>query len=160
MNGLPHFGHINYDHVCAACQFGKQTRLPFPKRGRVTYNPLEIVHADVWGPCQNTSIGGCQYYITFIDNFTRMTWVYFMKHKSEALEKFIEFKQLAEKEFNSYIKCLRSDSGGEYLSLAFDNYLQQNGIQRQLTCSYTPQQNGVAERKNRIIAEIARAFMN
>ena len=136
VNGLSHFGHINFDHVCAACQFGKQTRLQFPKRGELLTSLWKLCIQMCGGPCQNTLLGGCPYYITFVDDFTRMTWVYFLKHKSEALEKFIEFKQLVKTELNVYIKFLRShSSGGEHLSLAFDNYLQQNRIQRQLTSS-------------------------
>ncbi|MCO5608238.1 hypothetical protein L7F22_062444 [Adiantum nelumboides] len=89
-----------------------------------------------------------------------MTWVYFLKAKSEAFEVFLEFKVMVEKENGCHIKCLRTDGGGEYMSHTFDDYLREQDIRRQITCGYTPQQNGVAERKNRVIAEIARAMMN
>ncbi|MCO5567568.1 hypothetical protein L7F22_021262 [Adiantum nelumboides] len=94
------------------------------------------------------------------DDYRRMTWVCFLKAKLEAFEVFLEFKVMVEKENGCHIKCLCTDGGGEYMSHSFDDYLREQGIRRQITCRYTPQQNGVAERKNRVIAEIARAMMN
>ncbi|MCO5612585.1 hypothetical protein L7F22_066853 [Adiantum nelumboides] len=138
----------------------KQSCLPFPKRGRISRSPLEIVHSDIWGPCDHAMPNGCRYFVTFIDDYSRMTWVYFLKAKSEAFEVFLEFKVMVEKENGCHIKCLRTDGGGEYMSHSFDDYLCEQGIRRQITCRYTPQQNGVAERKNRVIAEFARAMMN
>ena len=82
-----------------------------------------------------------------------------MKEKSEVFTHFQNFKALVEKQTGNYIQCLRSDGGGEYISNEFTNFLKKHGIQRQFSCRYTPQQNGVAERKNRHIAEVARAFM-
>ncbi|MCO5590542.1 hypothetical protein L7F22_044513 [Adiantum nelumboides] len=160
VRGLPKFGRLNFDHVCEACQFGKQSRLPFPKRGRISRSPLEIVHSDIWGPCVHATPNGCRYFVTFTDDYSRMTWVYFLKAKSKAFEVFLEFKVMVEKENGCHIKCLRKDGGGEYMSHSFDDYLREQSIRRQITCRYTPQQNGVAERKNRVIAEIARAMMN
>ncbi|MCO5600558.1 hypothetical protein L7F22_054672 [Adiantum nelumboides] len=89
-----------------------------------------------------------------------MTWVYFLKAKSEAFKVFLEFKVMVKKENGYHIKCLRIDGGGEYMSHSFDDYLREQAIRRQIPCRYTPQQNGVAERKNKAIAEIARAMMN
>src|SRR5215468_933128 len=83
-----------------------------------------------------------------------------MKEKREVFDHFKRFRAVAEKETGHQIKCLRSDGGGEYFSKDFIDYLLEQGIQRQQTCRYTPQQNGVAERKNRHIAEVARAMMN
>ena len=97
--------------------------------------------------------------MTFIDDFSRRTWVYFLKNKSEAFDQFVEFKAQAEKECGHYIKVLRSDRGGEYTSNSFVNFCRKHGIKKELTASYTPQQNGVAERKNRTIVEMARSMM-
>ena len=83
-----------------------------------------------------------------------------MKAKSEVFEHFKHFKKMVEKETGMHIKCLRSDGGGEYFSNEFSRFLYEQGIKRQFTCRYTPQQNGVAERKNMHIAEVAHAFMN
>lgn len=88
---------------------------------------------------QTTSMGGSSYYVTFIDDFSRYTWLYFLKHKDEVLPVFKNFKRLVEKEFAAYIACLRSDNGGEYVSTSFDDFLAYHGIQRELTCPHTPQ---------------------
>ncbi|MCO5587815.1 hypothetical protein L7F22_041767 [Adiantum nelumboides] len=140
--------------------FVKQSRLPFPKRERISKSPLKIVHSNIWGPCDHATLNGCRYFITFTDDYNKMTWVYFLKAKSEAFEVFLEFKVMVEKENGCHIKCLRTDGGGKYMSHSFDDYLREQGIRRQITCRYTPHQNGVAERKNRVIAKIARAMMN
>ena len=158
--GLPKFKVDGMHKVCEACQFGKQTKNVFPHEKNICKKPLEVVHSDVWGPTKTVSMRGCRYYVSFIDDHTRKVWVYFMKEKSEVFTHFKNFRLMAEKETGLQIKHLRSDGGGEYFSNEFSSYLQKNGIQRQFTCRYTPQQNGVAERKNRHIAEIARALMS
>ena len=99
------------------------------------------------------------YFLTFIDDFSRMCWVYFLKNKDEAFEFFKEFKEMVENESEYKIKCVRSDRGGEYSSTDFSEFCKQNGIKRQFTTAYTPQHNGVAERKNRTLMEMARCLM-
>jgi hypothetical protein len=83
-----------------------------------------------------------------------------MKHKGEVFQHFLNFKAMVEKEKGVSIKCLRSDGGGEYFSKEFSEYLKEHGIQRKYSCSYSPQQNGVAEKKNKHITEITRAMLN
>ncbi|WP_139158356.1 DDE-type integrase/transposase/recombinase, partial [Enterobacter cloacae complex sp. GF14B] len=160
VKGLPKFKVDGMHKVCAACQFGKQSKGSFPHERNVCKKPLEVVHTDVWGPTDTASIHGCRYYVSFIDDHTRKVWVYFMRNKSEVFGHFQDFKVMIEKETDMQIKTLRSDGGGEYFSNDFSDFLRMHGIHRQFTCRYTPQQNGVAERKNRHIAEVARALMN
>ena len=105
------------------------------------------------------TMGGCRYYVTFIDDHTRKVWVYFMKEKSEVFSHFQNFKVMVEKQTSFYIKCIRSDEGREYFSNEFFDFLQKNGIRRNFTYRYTPQKNGVAKQKNRHIAEVAHALM-
>ena len=105
---------------------------------------LELIHSDVCGPMSSTSLSGFEYYITFIDDFSRKTWIYFLKAKSEVFEKFKEFKALIENLSDKKIKILRSDNGGEYTSKEFDAFCKYVGIKRELTTPYNPQQNGVA----------------
>ena len=126
----------------------------------MSQRPLDVIHSDVWGPTKNASMAGNKYYVTFVDDHTRKVWVYFMKAKGEVIEHFKCFKNLVEKETGLQIKCLRSDGGGKYFSHEFSRFLAEQGVKRQFTCRYTPQQNGVAERKNRHIAEIAHALMS
>ena len=96
------------------------------------------MHIDLVGPMQVTSIGGNTYFMTFIDNFSHRTWVYFLKNKSEAFDKFVEFKAQAERECGHYIKVLISERGGEYTSSSFVNFCRKHGIKKELTASYTP----------------------
>eukprot|EP00253_Pinus_taeda_P029735 PITA_29735 len=108
---------------------------------------------------QAASLAGSQYFLTFIDDFTRKTWVYFLKNKSEVFEKFRNFKALVENQSGLHIKVLRTDRGGEYISKEFLIFCRENGIHKQFTARYTPQQNGVAERNNRTIMDMARSML-
>jgi transposase InsO family protein len=161
VRGLPKFGTEKVmSKICEACQLGKQARHPIPiQTTHVSSKPLEMTHSDVW-TTKIESIGGCKYYVNFIDDHTKKVWVYFMKHKGEMFQHFLNFKAMVEKEKGVNIKCLRSDGGGEYFSIEFSEYLKEHGIQRKYSCSYSPQQNGVAERKNKHIVEIVRAMLN
>jgi len=118
-----------------------------------------MIHSNVW-TTKTKSIGGCKYYVNFINDHTRKVWVYFMKHKGEVFQHFLNFKTMVEKEKGVSIKCLRYDGRGEYFSNEFNEYLKEHGIQKKYSCSYSPQQNGVAERKNRHITEIACGMLN
>ena len=93
---------------------------------------------------QTPSLTGNVYFMSFIDDYSRKTWVYLLKQKSQAFDVFKSFKVMAEKESNKFIKVLRSDGGGEYMSNEFMDFCKYHGIKRQFTARYTPQQNGVA----------------
>ena len=82
--------------------------------------------------------GGYSYFITFTDDFSRYGFVYLMKHKSEAFDKFKEYQSMVEKQTRKSIKVLRSDQGGEYLSTEFLDYLKVNGILSEWTPPFTP----------------------
>lgn len=135
------------DEVCEGCIYGKMHRLPFPKSAWRARAPLELVHADICGPTRTPSLGNKRYFLLFVDDFTRMTWVYILEQKSEAFTKFMHFKAFVEKQSGYELKCLRIDRGGEFIYKPFMNYCKDEGIQRQLTVRHTPQQNGVAEKK-------------
>jgi Integrase core domain len=118
--------------------------------------PLQLVHSDVWGPSPIVSSHGYKYYISFVDDYSHFTWIYFMKHKSEVCDIFSLFKSQVENLQNSTIKTLRTDGGTEYLLIS----KKIPHIIHQTTCPYTPQQNGVAERKHRHIVELSLATMS
>jgi transposase InsO family protein len=99
---------------------------------------LELVHSKICGPITPHSNGGKSYVITFINYYSRKTWVYFLQEKSEAFVAFKCYKALVEKEVGNPIKVLRTDSGGEYSSREFVNFCENHGIKRQLTTAYTP----------------------
>jgi hypothetical protein len=108
----------------------------------------------------SSSISGYVYYVSFIDDYSRKTWIYFLKTKDEVFSKFKEFKALIENLFERNIKILRSDNGGEYTSKEFVNFCKDVGIKRELTTPYSPQQNGIAERKNRTILEAVKTMIH
>ncbi|KAI5332050.1 hypothetical protein L3X38_022178 [Prunus dulcis] len=159
VHGLPFMEKV--DGVCDGCQFGKQHREWFPKnQAWRASNPLELVHVDLCGPMQNESIAGNKYFMLLIDDCTRMVWVYFLIYKSDALNCFRKFKSMVELQSGLKVKCLRSDRGGEFTSCEFNKLCEFEGIQRQLSIAYTPQQNGVVERKNRTVVEMAKAMLH
>jgi transposase InsO family protein len=108
---------------------------------------------------KTTSLCGNKYFILFIDDYTRMSWVYFIKFKSEVFTIFQTFKALVENQSDMLIECLRSDNGTEYTSNQFLEYCNSRGIVHQYTTPYTPQQNGVCVRKNKTIMEMARCLL-
>ncbi|RVW76960.1 Retrovirus-related Pol polyprotein from transposon TNT 1-94 [Vitis vinifera] len=146
--------------VCESCLEGKMTKRPFSAKGERAKVPLEIIHTDVCGPLNVKARGGYEYFVTFIDDYSRYGYVYLIQRKSEAFEKFKEFRAEAEKQLSKSIKTLRSDRGGEYLVYEFKDYLIENGILSQLTAPGTPQQNGVAERRNRTLLDMMRSMMS
>ena len=105
------------------------------------------------GPSQVSSLGGSSYYVTFIDDAIRKTWVYCIRRKYDIFETFKKWKALVENEIGNKLKCLRSDNGGEYYSKEFDSCCSYHGIRREKTVSGTSQENGVLERMNRTIVE-------
>jgi len=98
--------------------------------------------------------------VIFVDDFSRKCWIFFMQKKSETYSKFCEFKALVEKESGKKVKALRSDNGGEYISDEFKDFCKVEGIRRELIAPHNPQQNGVAERKNRTIVGAAREMLD
>ncbi|XP_073152810.1 uncharacterized protein [Henckelia pumila] len=156
--GLPQL--VPSSQVCEDFVVSKQHRNQFPQgKSMRAKEVLEIVHSDICGPINPESNGGKRYLITFIDDFSRKTWVYFLQEKSEAFVAFKNYKVLVEKEVGRTIKVLRTDRGGEYNSNEFSNFCETHGIKRQLTAAYTPQQNGVCERKNRTIMNMVRSLL-
>ena len=116
------------------------------------------MHTDVWGLAHVQFLGGSRYYVTFIDDATRKTWVYCIRHKSYVFSTFQKLKYLVENETGKRLKCLRYDNGGEYCSKDFDSYCSHSGIHREKEVPGTPQENGVLERINRMIMEHARCM--
>lgn len=144
---------------CEVCAKAKHARAPFKKSETSTTRILELVHSDLAGSMENTSYGGAKFMLVFVDDFSRMVFLYFIKHKSDVLEKFIEFKNEMENQTGEKIKIFRTDNGGEYIGNEFNKFCKAHGIVHQLTTPHTPQQNGVAERMNRSIVEKAKSFL-
>lgn len=116
------------DTVYAGCQYGKAHQLPYKESKFQAKRPLELIHSDVFGPVKQASVDGMKYMVTFIDDFSRYVWVYFLKEKSEVFSKFKEFKEKVEREVDHKLRCLRTNNGGEFTSEEFSKYLKEHGI--------------------------------
>ncbi|KAF2345651.1 Integrase catalytic core [Trinorchestia longiramus] len=151
----------NENIFCENCCDGKSHRLPFSRVDqRKVRKPLELIHSDVCGKINPSFLGGGSYSVTFTYDYSRYTWVYIIKNKSDVFGVFTEFKALVENYYDHKIKILRTDNGGEYVSTDFERFLKVNGIVHQKTVPKTPEQNGVAERMNRTIFEAVRAMLS
>jgi transposase InsO family protein len=113
----------------------------------------------VWGPAPVDSYNHFKYFVTFIDDFSRTTWVYLLKGKNEVFLCFKDFFTFVENQFNAKIKIFRSDNGTEYVNKTFLEFFKSKGILHQTTCINTPEQNGVSERKNRHLLEVTRSLL-
>ncbi|PKU76601.1 Retrovirus-related Pol polyprotein from transposon TNT 1-94 [Dendrobium catenatum] len=156
---FPNICNKSFTANCNSCRMGKSHRLPFQKSINNSSFPFELVHSDVWGPSQITSNYGFRYYVSFIDDFSKYTWIYPLLQKSDVFYKFLEFQRMIERQFQTHIRKLRTDGGGEFINNKFKTYLTAQGILHQFTCPYTPSQNGVAERKHRHITETTRTLL-
>ncbi|XP_062541494.1 uncharacterized protein LOC134209531 [Armigeres subalbatus] len=171
-------GHLNVDSVkrlpamvtgmetpngkmstCVPCVEGKHQRSPFKSSGSKAREVLEVIHSDVCGAMEKPSLGGNKYFVTFIDDASRMTFVYFLKSKKDVFEAFKEFKTYSETQTGRKLKCLRTDNGGEYVGKHVVEFLKTHGIRHETTVPHNPEQNGLAERMNRTIQERARCLL-
>lgn len=144
---------------CEACIQGKLAKKSFPKKAHPVESILDVICSDVCGPFEVVSIQGYKYLVTFVDIFSNYTEVKFIKEKSEVPQKVIEFIESIKVQFRRKPKIFRSDRGTEYLNQVLQSYLRKEGIKTQTTVGYAPEQNGVAERKNRTLVEAARTML-
>ncbi|CAL8992943.1 unnamed protein product [Prunus brigantina] len=152
-----HFSDISLPtHICDFCPLAKQTRLPFSSSSIKSIAPFDLIHCDIWGPHKFASHSGARYFLTIVDDFSRTTWIYLMKLKSETQNLLKSFFSFVSTQFNKQIKAIRVDNGAEFSSL--QTFFADLGVLYQHTCTYTPQQNGVVERKHRHLLEMARAL--
>lgn len=145
--------------VCQPCLEGKEKRAPFSINEKRSSDVFELIHSDVCGFMEKTSLGGSRYFVTFIDDFSKKTFVYFLKAKDQVQEAFEDFKAYAENQTGKKIKVLRSDNGTEYNNKSMKRFLRNAGIEQEFTSAYNPEQNGRAERYNRRIQEKARCLL-
>lgn len=142
------------------CLRGKLTNSLFSGTGERATELLKLMHSDVCGPMLTHAIGGYSYFITFTDDFSRDGHVHLMKYKSKAFEKFKEYKSEMENQTGKSSKTLRSDRGGEYLSINFTQFLKNHEILSQWIPPYTPQLNGIFERRNHILLDMVWSMMS
>jgi transposase InsO family protein len=153
--------HFEKDRVCSACQAGKQVGVHHPHKNIMTTDrPPELLHMDLFGPIAYISIGGSKYCLVIVDDYSRFTWVFFLHEKSQTQETLKGFLRRAQNEFSLWIKKIRSDNGMEFKNSQIEGFLEDEGIKHEFSSPYTPQQNGVVDRKNRTLLDMARTMLN
>ncbi|GJR49295.1 zinc finger, CCHC-type containing protein [Tanacetum coccineum] len=158
VEGIPRINHAG--QICDACLLGKHSRTPFPNQAKFrSKNPLDLVYGDLCGPISPAIHSGKKFIFLLVDDYTRFMWAYFLTTKDQAFSTFKEFRQQIKMETRMKLRMLRTDRGGEFTSNEFTKYCKENGIARQLTAPYSPQQNGVVERRNRTVLSTTRSMM-
>jgi hypothetical protein len=142
-------------------QAGKQVGTHHPHKNIMTTGrPLELLHMDLFGPIAYISIGGSKYCLVIVDDNSRFTWVFFLQEKSQTQETLKGFLRRAQNEFGLRIKKIRSDNGTEFKNSQIEGFLEDEGIKHEFSSPYTPQQNGVVERKNITLLDMARTMLD
>ena len=159
LNLIPSFTTVK-GSKCQVCVQAKQPRKSHTTAETRNLAPLELIHSDL---CEMNGVltkGGKKYFMTLIDDSTRYCRMYLLKSKDEALNFFKIYKAEVENQLDRKIKRLRSDRGGEYFSNEFDAFCVEHGIIHERTPPYSPQSNGVAERKNRTLTDLVNAMLD
>ncbi|WVZ70719.1 LOW QUALITY PROTEIN: hypothetical protein U9M48_019362 [Paspalum notatum var. saurae] len=155
--GLPRIEHVK--ELCDSCLAGKQ-RSPFAKKAKYRASDrLELVHSDMCGPISPATHGGRKYFLLLVDNATRFMWMRLLSAKDEAPEAIKQFQAKVEAETGYKLKVLRTDRGGEFTSVEFGRSCADKGVERHLTAPYSPQQNGVVERRNQTVVGMVRSML-
>ncbi|KAJ9539522.1 hypothetical protein OSB04_032255 [Centaurea solstitialis] len=141
------------DFKCDICEMAKNHRCSYAPI------PFMTIHSNVWGPAQIATPNGARYFVTFIDECTRMVWISLLRHKGEVCHVFQELHRMVKSQYNCNIQVFQSDNGGEYINKEMHQFCKANSIRHQTSCAGTPQQNGLAERKNRQLLEVVRASL-
>ncbi|KAK1642659.1 hypothetical protein QYE76_060464 [Lolium multiflorum] len=148
------------DRVCSACVAGKQLKKKHPIKSIVTTSRLWRLHLDLFGPSHYDTLGGSKYGLVIVDDYSRYSWVFLLKSKDETHREFITFAKKAQRTYESEIKAIRTDNGTEFKNYTMQEFVDDEGIKHEFSAPYTPQQNGVVERKNRTIIEMARTMLS
>ncbi|KAI3493567.1 hypothetical protein L1887_40767 [Cichorium endivia] len=160
VRGMPALKFDN-DSLCSACEHGKQTKQRHPTviNPKIT-EPLSLLYVDLCGPSAVESIGKNKYILVIVDDYSRFTWVLFLRNKSDAAEEIMNFIRKMELMLNKKVLTVQSDNGSEFKNQTLDGFLKARGISHNFSAPYTPQQNGVVERRNRSLCEAARTMLN
>ncbi|KAI3747413.1 hypothetical protein L6452_09869 [Arctium lappa] len=149
------------EELLVACEKGKMKRAPHkPKPEPSTNAPLELLHMDLCGPMRTQSLGGKKYILVIVDDYSRYTWVKFLRSKDETPDVLITFLKTTQVNLQKLVKFLRTDNGTEFKNNKVEEYLESVGISHQYSAARTPQQNGVVERRNRTLVEAAHTMLS
>jgi transposase InsO family protein len=149
------------DRPCGACQAGKKVGAPhYANNIMTTTRPLKMIHMDLFGPITYISIGSNKYGLVIIDDYSRFTWVFFLQDKGETQEGLKKLLKRTQNEFDAKVKRIRSDNDTEFKNTQVKHYLDKESNKHEFLAPYSPQQNEVAERKNRTLIEMARTMLD
>ena len=135
----------NKDFFCDVCPLTKQKRLPFNESLHISENCFDLIHCDLWGPFSVSTIDSCKYFLTIVNDCSRCTWVYLLKHKSQTQSILEQFCTMVETQFSRKVKVIRTDNGTEFI---MSDFFAKRGILHHLSYVETPQQNVIVERKH------------
>jgi hypothetical protein len=153
-------GQVKHDSVdCVSCQLAKQPALSFNNSDSFSHASFDLIHSDIWGPSPTATVGGSKYFVIFVDDFSRYTWIYLMHNRSELAQIYRTFAQMISTQFSKTIKIFRTDNVMEYRDSQFLDFIHTQGTIIQRSCAGISQQNGRAERKHRHILDSVRAFL-
>ena len=144
---------------CDICHKAKQIREPFPLSDHSVNALGELVHLDVWGPYKVETTARCRYFLTVVDDYTRAVWVFLLKGKDEVFSHVVNFYAMLKNQFDKTIKAVRTDNGTEFFNHKMNSFFETTGIIHQSSCVYSPQQNGIVERKHRHLLNVARSLL-
>ena len=158
VKGLPMIDRV--DQVCEDCVLAKQRRTAFPQASKFrAQEELELVHGELCGPISPPTPAGNLYFLLLVDDMSRFMWLTLLRSKADAPAAIMNFQARVERETGKKLKVLRTDNGGEFTSVQFGEYCAGEGIQRHHSAPYTPQQNGIVERRNQMVVSTARSIM-
>ncbi|XP_022843115.1 uncharacterized protein LOC111366633 [Olea europaea var. sylvestris] len=160
VDGLPKLGPSK-NAVCGPCQLGKQLKGSHKKTTKIlTKRPLELIHMDLMGPSRTESLGGKRYILVVVDDFSRFTWIELLREKSDACDLIKSLCKRLSNELNLKVSRMRSDHGKEFENFNLESFCMDEGIMQESSSLITPQQNGVVERKNRVLQDMASASLD
>ena len=145
--------------ICNACQFGKFKRTVYPANNNRTQKSFQLIHCDVWGPSPHTDILGHRYFLVCTDDHSRFSWLFLLKAKSEVTTNIKNLCKMIKCQFGDPVKGLRTDNAKDFLNQELREFLAFEGIKHETSCPYTPQQNGLAERKLGDIVDKGRTLL-
>ncbi|KAJ9535723.1 hypothetical protein OSB04_un001123 [Centaurea solstitialis] len=159
VTGLPSL-RFTKEQLCSACEMGKIKKSSHKlKVEHNTFKPLQLIHMDLCGPMRVQSINGRKYVLVIVDDFSRYTWVNFLRSKDGASDIIISFIRNVQVRLQLSVQVIRTDNGTEFKNRKLDSFLDSVGITHTFSAARTPQQNGVVERKNRTLVEAARTML-
>jgi hypothetical protein len=156
----PFFDMVVSELKCPTCIVAKSHCTSYLPSLNKSIAPFALVHSDLWGPSPTSIVSGVRWFVIFVDDCTHMTWLYLMKNKDEVFSIFQSFHSMIHTQFSATLRVICSDNGGKFVNQRFRTYFDNHGLIHEMSCPQTPQQNGVAEQKNRHILETARALLH